>query len=163
LATAVTLTATGCGSDTSSSPSVATTTAVAAPTPAAPHDARTVLAALTAAETHLRGGAVQSEDTDPNDLLGRPNGYLSRASADMPGGDRDGDKYGIERGLVIEVFPTAADADRRSTFIQDTLKSMQILGTEYHYRAGGGAVLVRVSGKVKPSVAKKVEAAVAKL
>ncbi|MEH0825748.1 MULTISPECIES: hypothetical protein [unclassified Micromonospora] len=40
---------------------------------------------------------------------------------------------------------------------------MQILGTEYHYRAGGGAVLVRVSGKVKPSVAKKVEAVVATL
>ncbi|MCO1597399.1 hypothetical protein M8C17_19795 [Micromonospora sp. RHAY321] len=167
LATAVTLTAIGCGSDINSSPSVTATTAVAAPTaaptPAAPHDAKTVLAALTAAKVGLSGGAVQSEDTDPNDLLGRPNGYLSRASADMPGGDRDGDKYGIERGLVIEVFPTAADADRRSKFIQDTLKSMQILGTEYHYRAGGGAVLVRVSGKVKPSVAKKVQAAVATL
>ncbi|MGC4797175.1 hypothetical protein ACLQ3H_24100 [Micromonospora saelicesensis] len=55
----------------------------------------------------------------------------------MPGGDIDGEKYGIDRGLVIEVFPTAADADRRSKFIQDTLKSMAILGTEYHYVAGG--------------------------
>ncbi|RAO46715.1 hypothetical protein ONO86_03251 [Micromonospora noduli] len=70
--------------------------------------------------------------------LGRTHfGYLSRASADTPGGDIDGEKYGIDRGLVIEVFPTAADADRRSKFIQDTLKSMAILGTEYHYVAGG--------------------------
>lgn len=65
-------------------------------------------------------------------------------------------------GRVIEVFPTAADADRRSKHIQDALKGMPILGTEYHYRTGEGTVLVRVSGKVKPSVA-KVEAAVAVL
>ncbi|WP_255541043.1 hypothetical protein [Micromonospora sp. 4G55] len=40
---------------------------------------------------------------------------------------------------------------------------MQILGTEYHYRAAQGRVLVRVSGKVKPSQAKKIEMAVAGL
>ncbi|PMR62150.1 hypothetical protein C1A38_05295 [Verrucosispora sp. ts21] len=132
-------------------------------TSAAPLDAQAVLTRLTAAKVGLTGGAVQTEDTDPNDLLGRPNGYLSRASADMPGGDPEGDKYTIDRGMVIEVFPTAADADRRAQFIQDALKNMPILGTEYHYRAGGGTVLVRVSGKVKPSVAKKAEAAVAAL
>lgn len=81
----------------------------------------------------------------------------------MPGGERTTEKYGIDRGLVIEVFPTAADIDRRSKFIQDTLKGMPILGTEYQYRAGGGTVLVRVSGKVKPSQAKKIEDAVADL
>ncbi|TNH30884.1 hypothetical protein FHG89_04995 [Micromonospora orduensis] len=64
---------------------------------------------------------------------------------------------------MIEAWPTAEDADRRSKFIQDTLKSMQILGTEYHYRADQGRVLVRVSGKVKPSLAKKVETAMAGL
>ncbi|MEH1058693.1 hypothetical protein V6U89_26215 [Micromonospora sp. CPCC 206171] len=166
LAAAVTLTVTGCGGDTSSSPTVGVstgTTPAVASTPAAPLDAETVLDRLTAAKLGLTGGAVQTEDTDPNDLLGRPNGYLSRASADMPGGDRDGDKYSIDRGLVIEVFPTAADADGRSKFIQDALKGMPILGTEYHDRTGEGTVLVRVSGKVKPSVAKKVEAAVAVL
>ncbi len=165
-AAAVTLTVTGCGGGTSSSPTVDVstgTTPAVAPTPAAPLDAKAVLDRLTAAKVGLTGGAVQTEDTDPNDLLGRPNGYLSRASADMPGGDREGDKYTIDRGLVIEVFPTTADADRRSEFIQDALKGMPILGTEYHYRTGEGTVLVRVSGKVKPSVAKKVEAAVAGL
>jgi hypothetical protein len=110
-----------------------------------------VLTKLNAAQVGLTHGAVQDEDTDPNDLLGWPNGYISRASADLPGGDREAEKYGIERGLVIEVWPTADDAERRSKFIQDTLKSMQLLDTEYHFRAGGGRVLVRVSGKVKPS------------
>jgi hypothetical protein len=50
-----------------------------------------------------------------------------------------------------------------SGFIQGALKSAQALGTEWHYTAEGGRVLVRVSGNVKPSLAKKVEAAVADL
>jgi hypothetical protein len=153
----------GCGNndDTTSPPAAgpAATTAAAKPPAPTPVDAKTVLARLTAAKLGLTHGAVQDEDTDPNNLLGRPGGYTSRASADLPGGDREGTKYRIERGLVIEVFPTAADADRRSKYIQDTLKGVQLLGTEYHYRAGGGAVLVRVTGRVKPSAAKKIEAA----
>lgn len=48
---------------------------------------------------------------------------------------------------MIEVFPDVAAADTRSKFIQDSLKSLPILGMEYHYRAGGGIVLVRVSGR----------------
>ncbi|MGW5079546.1 hypothetical protein [Micromonospora echinospora] len=161
------LTLAGCGGDTTSSPTApaapASTPSSPAPAPAAPLDAKTVLAKLTAAKVGVTAGAVQDEDTDPNNLLGRPNGYLSRASADLPGGDLESEKYGIDRGLVIEVFPAAADVDRRSQYIQESLKSLPILGTEYHYRADGGKVLVRVSGKVKPSQAKKIEAAVAGL
>ncbi|MFE2617100.1 hypothetical protein ACFXA2_26245 [Micromonospora chalcea] len=120
-----------------------------------------MLAKLKIADLGLASAAIQTEDTDPNDLLGRPNGYTERASADLPGGDKDGDKYTVDRGLVVEVWPTGADADRRSEYIQTALKGAPILGTEYHYRAGGGAVLVRVTGKVKPSLAKRVEAALA--
>ncbi|MER5338604.1 hypothetical protein [Micromonospora sp. NPDC002717] len=79
-------------------------------------DAKAVLTKLTAARIGLTHGVVQDEDTDPNNLLGRPNGYTSRASADLPGGDTTGDKYGIDRGLVIEVIPSAGEADRRSTY-----------------------------------------------
>ncbi|MFI7577801.1 hypothetical protein [Micromonospora sp. NPDC049497] len=122
-----------------------------------------MLAKLTVAKVGLTRGAVQDEDTDPNNLLGRPNGYTSRASADLPGGDTTSDKYGIDRGLVIEVFPSAADADRRSTYIQGLLKNAPVLGTEYHYRTGDGTVLVRVTGRVKPTAAKKIEQAVTQL
>ncbi|WP_435589980.1 hypothetical protein [Micromonospora aurantiaca (nom. illeg.)] len=166
--TAATLALTGCGNDTPISPQsvgpAATSAAQKAPAPpAVPLDATAVLMKLNAAKIGLTHGAVQDEDTDPNDLLGRPNGYTSRASADLPGGDSEAEKYGIDRGLVIEVWPTADDAERRSKFIQDTLKSMQLLGTEYHYRADKGRALVRVSGKVKPSQAKMIETAVAGL
>ncbi|MEU7842672.1 hypothetical protein AB0B39_17110 [Micromonospora sp. NPDC049114] len=165
LVAALALTA-GCGAttpDTASNPPQAIpTTPAATPAPAAatPLTAEQVLANLTAAKLGLTKGAVQDEDTDPNDLLGRPNGYLSRASADLPGGDPEAEKFGIDRGLVVEVFAAAADVDRRSEYIQTALKSAPILGTEYHYRADNGRVLVRVSGKVKPTAAKKIEAAV---
>lgn len=131
--------------------------------PSAELDARAVLAKLTVAKIGLTHGAVQNEDDDPNNLLGRPNGYTSRASADLPGGDTSGDDYSIERGLVIEVFPSAGDADRRSQYIQGLLKNAPILGTEYHYRTGDGRALIRVTGRVKPTAAKKIEQAVAQL
>ncbi|MEU8334723.1 hypothetical protein [Micromonospora tulbaghiae] len=159
----------GCGTGTRTvtppDPAAAASTPAAPTAPAAakPVDAKTVLAKLRAADLGMTGAAHQTEDDDPNDLLGRPNGYTERASADLPGGDKDGEKYTVDRGLVIEVWPTAADADRRAAYIQTALKGAPILGTEYHYRAGGGAVLVRVTGKVKPSAAKKVETALAGL
>lgn len=100
------------------------------PTPPAPTlDAKGVLDALKTAGLPLSNEAVQDENTDPNNLIGRPNGYLSRASFDLPGGDQDAEKYGLDRGGVIEVFPDTASAAARSKFIQDTLKSIQILGT----------------------------------
>lgn len=142
--------------------SSSTSASAAPPSPAAPRvDAKAVLAQLAVAGLPMTGGVVQDENTDPNNLLGRPNGYLSRASFDVPGGDPDGDKFGIDRGGVIEVWPDAAGAQTRSAFIQKTLKDTPILGTEYHYL--NGPVLVRISGKVKPSVAAKFEAAVAAL
>ncbi|WP_431728564.1 hypothetical protein [Verrucosispora sp. TAA-831] len=150
----------GCdqGTTSSSAPDPAPTTAAAKPL-----DARKVLTKLKAADVGLSGGTVQNEDTDPNNLLGRPSGYTSRASADLPGGNRDDDVHSINRGLVIEAFASVEDADRRAQYIQGILKGAPLLGSEYHYRADGGRVLVRVSGLVKPSRAAKVEAAVADL
>lgn len=150
------------GSVASASPSVPPP----APSPSAPAealDAKAVVDALKAAGLPLTAIAEQDENTDPNDKLGRPGGYTSRASADVPGGAKNGDKYGIDRGLVVEVFATVEDADARSKYIQDTLKQMQVLGTEYHYRAADKRILVRLTGKVKPSQAKKFEAAVTTL
>jgi hypothetical protein len=157
----------GCGTDQpaeqpTGQPPPAASSPAASPTPAPPKiDAKVVAAALAAAKLPVTNIAVQDENTDPNNLLGRPGSYTSRASFDVTGGDENGDPFDIDRGGVVEVFADAAAAQARSKYIQDTLRSMQILGTEYHYL--NGPVLVRVSGKVKPSVAKPFEAAVAGL
>lgn len=169
-ATALALALAGCGGDAEPTagaelPSAnSTSAAVASPSAAAePMDAKAVVDALKNAGLPVTAIAEQDEDTDPNDKLGRPGGYTSRASADLPGGDKSGDRYGIDRGLVVEVFSAEDDADARSKYIQDTLKTMQILGTEYHYRGKDKRILVRISGKVKPSQAKKFEAVVVAL
>jgi hypothetical protein len=124
-------------------------------------DAAAVLAALSSAGLPMSHGSVQDEDSDPNNLLGRPNGYLSRASFDVPGADVNADKYDIDRGGVIEVWPDAASAKARSDYIQGVLKAAPMLGTEYDYLSG--SVLVRLSGRIKPSVATKFATAVAAL
>jgi hypothetical protein len=158
----------GCstGSPVSAPTSAAGTTASAAPSPvepppAAPLDAKAVLAKLTAAGLPMSKGSVQDENTDPNNLLGRPNEYTSRACFDVDGADPTADKYSVDRGGVIEVFANASDARARADYIAGVLKAAPMLGSEYHYLAG--PVLVRISGKVKPSVAAKFQAAVAAL
>ncbi len=128
---------------------------------AAVKDAKAVIGGLKAANLGLTNVAVQNEDTDPNNKLGRPGGYTSRASADLPGGD--GERFTTDRGVVVEVFATADLAQQRSDYIKGLQSGSPMLGSEWHYRTADGTGLVRVSGKVKPSLAKKVEKAVAGL
>jgi hypothetical protein len=161
----------GCGGDSTAAPTVsaAPVTQQGAKPTAAPADEKEPLTAaaiikeLQTAKIGLTNAVAQTEDNDPNNLLGRPNGYASRASADLPGGDKAGEKYSVDRGLVVEVFDSADLAQRRSDYIKGLQAESPILGTEWHYRTGDGTGLVRVSGNVKPSLAKKVEAAVAEL
>jgi hypothetical protein len=95
----------GCGGDAEPTaaadpPSANTTSAaVASPSVAAePMNAKAVVDALKNAGLPVTAIAEQDENSDPNDKLGRPGGYTSRASADVPGGDKNGDRYGIDRG-----------------------------------------------------------------
>ncbi|MCY1139076.1 hypothetical protein OWR29_13850 [Actinoplanes sp. Pm04-4] len=164
--------AAGCGGDSTTTPQAPATPAThqeAVQTTAPPAVARKPLTAeaivkkLQTAKLGLTHGVAQTEDTDPNNLLGRPNGYATRASAELPGGDKAGEKYSVDRGLVVEVFDTADLAQRRSDYIKGLQAESPILGTEWHYRTADGTGLVRVSGNVKPSLAKKIEAAVANL
>lgn len=131
------------------------------PVPAAALDAKQVLDKLTAAGLPITHAATQDENSDPNNLLGRPGQYTSRASFDVPGGDSGAKPGSVDRGGVVEVFGAAADAKRRVDYIQGLLKGNPVLGTEYDYQAG--PVLVRVTGKVKPSVAARFQQAVTKL
>ncbi len=104
---------------------------------------------------------VYTEESDPNNLLGRPGGYESKVNfadsrvkrADVIGTDKDD----TGRGGTVEVFADPRDAKERSEYIQSV--SGGILGTEYHYLADG--VLLRVTGNLPPTVAKEYESALA--
>jgi hypothetical protein len=168
-------TATGCGSgepptlaQQADQPpkSASSASASTAAEPTAPADDRTaeeVFEDLSDSIDGLSLTLVYDEDSDPNKLLGRPNGYSSKvAFAD----DRVKlDEFAaeslandaIERGGSVEVFPDASGAQARADYIQGVLKSAGGLGSEYDYVKG--PVLVRVTGDLVPSKARDYEAA----
>jgi hypothetical protein len=114
----------------------------------APVDAAAAAEALREASPDITGVTVYDENTDPNDLIGRPGQYTSAAQitdARAAGGD------GIDAGAVVEVFATPEDAQARSTYIQETLTDLgPAFGTEWHHLQG--THLLRVSGTLVPSV-----------
>ena len=92
---------------------------------------------------------VITEDNDPNDLIGRPNGYTSAAIIYDSGAECV--ELGASCGGTVEVWGSAADAKARSEYIQGVLKDAPMFGTEYHTL--NGDALLRIAGQVKPSVA----------
>lgn len=97
-----------------------------------------------------------TEENDPNNLIGRPNGYVAAnvlVDSRLP---RCTD-LGADCGVMIEQWPDQAAAQNRSDYIQSTLKSMPMLGQEWNTVKGG--LLLRVAGELKPSEAKAYETA----
>jgi len=164
----------GCGSSASPTPAVTVTATVtsaaepvaspsATPTPTTPAavTAMGIVEALVAAGLPVTGVVAQTESTDPNAFLGRPGQYTERVSFDVPGGDGSAEVGMTDRGGVVELWPTQADAQARADYIQSALKGNSMLGTEYDYIKG--SALVRMTGKVLPSVAEQFKAALASM
>lgn len=116
-------------------------------------------AALKARLPRIRKLINITENNDPNNLLGRPNGYTSAAVLiDPNGASCQGANFGVNCGATIEVWPSVQDVAARVERIQGILKSAgSFLGSEYDYPAG--PALLRVYGTIKPSTAKEYEAA----
>lgn len=95
-----------------------------------------------------------TEDNDPNNLIGRPTGYLDAAV--LYESALTCDKPGADCGATIEIWPSAKAAKDRAAYIQKNLRDLPMLGTEYEYT--NDSALLRVSGKLKPSLAGKFNA-----
>jgi hypothetical protein len=109
-----------------------------------------VVSALQAAVPQVTKVVKLTAANDPNDMLGRPNGYTaawrlydSRSSCDTP--------LDTTCGAAVEVWPTNSDAKARSAYIQGILKSAPALGSEYD--TVSGPILLRVTGKLTPKEA----------
>jgi hypothetical protein len=106
-----------------------------------------------------------TENNDANNMIGRSNGYVaatvivdSRVGA-RAGGLDEGcsmDKPGIVCGAGVEQWPDAAATQTRATYLKTIMTSMPMLGTEYQTVKGN--LLLRVSGKLKPSEAQAYQA-----
>jgi hypothetical protein len=121
--------------------------------------ARDITLALKAAGIPLTLTIDYSESSDPNNLLGRPNGYASKTAfrdkrAPRESGDRSD---AIEVGGSVEMFPDHAAAKARGDYISGLQKRSPLLGNEYEYISG--AALLRLSTRLTPTVAQTYKAA----
>ena len=114
-----------------------------------------IVAKLKAAGLPIGNVIVYTAATDPNHLLGRPNGCLSKASFTDTRVDAsqalDSSSGSVDLGGSVEVFDNAADVQARETYIQAMYKADPMLGTEYGYIVG--SALIRLSGLLTPDQA----------
>lgn len=96
-----------------------------------------------------------TEDNDPNNLIGRPNGYIDGAILYIKGAPQD--DFGVAEGAFIEIWPTGTAAEARAKYIQKMEKAAPMLGSEYD--TVHGRALLRVDQSIKPSYEKRVKAA----
>jgi len=147
---------TGCGARQEAAPPPPT------PTPKVTKTAGQIATAMKTRLPQVSEVIIWTETNDPSRLLGRPGQYTSAATLiDDRTWPKPGDDFpvgqpcvhadpGVNCGASIEVFATAADALRRSTYIQDLTQNATWLGVEYHDVEG--AALLRVIGVLPPSV-----------
>lgn len=147
------------GGASSAATSAATGTAASAQPSTVTADA--IIAKLKSAKLPIGSVLVFTAANDPNHLLGRPNGYVSkdswtdtRVSADQA---KDTTPGSVDLGGAVEVFATTSDAQARETYIQGILKADPMLGTEYDFVVGDA--LIRVSEVLTPAQAQAYEAA----
>lgn len=127
------------------------------------------MAAVTAADVtaHLTCTAhapisdrvIYNASNDPNELLGRPNGYTSRSDLlDLRTGEQ---AFGASGGAAVEVFANAAEAQARKAYIDSIIESAPMLGPEYSWVHD--SILLRVSGALTPEQAAEYESAMSSL
>jgi len=84
---------------------------------------------------------MKSSDNDPNELLGRPGGYTSKAEVKQS----IRESFGVENGGSVEVFETNEDAEKRKEYIETVTKEMGLLLTEYSYVEKNVLLLISVN------------------
>jgi hypothetical protein len=150
--------ATACSS---AAPTASTPSEALQPQPVVARTAQEVVAELAVKVGTAKPSVVFTAETDPNKLLGRPNGYTSKASfADtrIKSSDMKDTRSGsVDIGGSVEVYTDEAGATARKKFIDETMKATPILGTEYSYV--DGPVLLRVSQALTPAQAAEYEKA----
>jgi plastocyanin len=119
-----------------------------------PPTAESVEAYVAAKGLPMVGLIAFTSATDPNHLLGRPTGYLSKVAwqdTRIDQTNQPSDPGGIEWGGGIEVFGTAEQAKSRAGYLISIETADPIVGSEYDYLLG--PILLRVSGTFTPDTA----------
>ena len=144
--------------DNSGGSAAAATTKAAAPQPGGQMTAQTAAERIKAAIPEVTLITITG-DNDANNMIGRTSGYVAATVIVDPraGEECDQTKPGIICGAGVEQWPDAAAAQQRADYLKAVLSAAPILGTEYATLRGD--LLLRVSGKLNPSVADQYKAA----
>ena len=92
-------------------------------------------------------------------MIGRMNGYVAATvlvDSRITEGCEIG-RAGVASGADIEQWPYESAAQKRAEYIKTVMSSAPFLGTEY--QTLNGNLLLRVSGKLKPSATEVYQAA----
>jgi len=117
--------------------------------------------AIAAKVATARPGFVYTAETDPNHLLGEPNGYTSEATITdnrISPVDTAGVRPGsIQKGGSVEVFADASSATIRRQRLGQLERNAPLPAGEYTFT--NGPALLRVSGRLTPAQAAEYAAA----
>ena len=117
--------------------------------------------AIAAKVATARPGFVYTAETDPNHLLGEPNGYTAEATFTdnrISPADTAGVRPGsIQKGGSVEVFADASSATIRRQRLGQLERSAPLPAGEYTFT--NGPALLRVSGRLTPAQAAEYAAA----
>lgn len=117
-----------------------------------------IIASLKAQGIPIGEVATYTAVTDPNKLLGRPNGYTHKSNwLDTRIERETKDEIDVFDGGGIEIFPDNATAQKRMDKLQGLGASMSQL-IEYNYVHG--TVLLRVAKRLTPDQAAEYDKAV---
>ena len=92
-----------------------------------------------------------TEETDTNNLLGRPNQYTSKSNFSLK---TDEVFAGEDPDNTIEVFETEADATARKEYIEEVIKGVAF-AQQYLYQSG--KYLLRIDNQTTPTKAREIE------
>lgn len=110
-----------------------------------------VVTALKAAGIKVEKVVTYNEETDSNNLLGRPNQYTSKSNFALKG---DEVTKGEDPDNTIEVFETEEDAKARKQYIEQAIKGISF-AQQYIYQKG--VYVLRIDNQTTPMNAKKIE------
>ena len=93
-----------------------------------------------------------TEETDLNELLGRPNQYIAKAN--WTDERINGWQEGVQAGGSIELFLNPIDMKARKDYLETVTQLMSVT-VEYAY--GNGNILLRLSHSLTPTQAQEFE------
>jgi serine/threonine protein kinase, bacterial len=121
-------------------------------TPTAQNAAESIRAAI----PEVTDTIALTADNDANNLIGRPNGYAAATVLVDSRAQCPTDGPGVDCGATIEQWPSAEAAQRRADYIQAIGKNLPMMS---EWTTVKGNLLLRVTGKLKPSAAETYKAA----